>query len=63
MIDQVDGSVTEYRFSEQKENDAIPEGRFRFSPPAGTETVESPSWSLKDVMQQTYGIALILISL
>jgi outer membrane lipoprotein carrier protein len=42
VIDQVDGSVTEYRFSEQKENDAIPEGRFRFSPPAGTETVDSP---------------------
>jgi outer membrane lipoprotein carrier protein len=40
VIDQVDGSVTEYRFSDQKENEAIPDGRFRFSPPAGTETVE-----------------------
>jgi len=37
----VDGSVTEYRFSGQKENEAIAEGRFRFTPPAGTETVES----------------------
>jgi outer membrane lipoprotein carrier protein len=41
VIDEVDGSVTEYRFSEQKENEAIPEGRFQFSPPPGTETVES----------------------
>ena len=41
VIDQVDGSVTEYRFNDQKENEAIPEGRFQFSPPAGTEAVES----------------------
>jgi outer membrane lipoprotein carrier protein len=40
-INEVDGSVTEYRFSDQKENEAIPEGRFQFSPPPGTETVES----------------------
>jgi outer membrane lipoprotein carrier protein len=41
VINEVDGSVTEYRFSEQKENEAISEGRFRFSPPSGTETIES----------------------
>ena len=41
VINEVDGSVTEYRFSGQKENEAIAEGRFRFTPPAGTETVES----------------------
>jgi outer membrane lipoprotein carrier protein len=41
VINEVDGSVTEYRFSEQKEDGDIPEGRFRFRPPAGTETVES----------------------
>jgi outer membrane lipoprotein carrier protein len=40
MIDDVDGSQTEYRFSGQKENAPIPEGRFQFKPPAGTETVE-----------------------
>jgi len=40
-INEADGSVTEYRFSEQKEDEAISEGRFRFSPPPGTETVES----------------------
>jgi outer membrane lipoprotein carrier protein len=42
LIDEVDGSVTEYRFSGQKENEAIPNGRFRFIPPPGTETVDSP---------------------
>jgi outer membrane lipoprotein carrier protein len=40
MIDEVDGSTTEYRFSDQKENAAIPDGKFKFRPPAGTETVE-----------------------
>ncbi len=40
VINEVDGSATEYRFSDQKENEAIPEGRFQFSPPKGTETVE-----------------------
>jgi outer membrane lipoprotein carrier protein len=40
VIDEVDGSATEYRFSEQKENVEIPEGRFEFNPPAGVETVE-----------------------
>ena len=40
-MNEVDGSVTEYRFSDQKENEAIPEARFQFSPPPGTETVES----------------------
>jgi outer membrane lipoprotein carrier protein len=40
VMDEVDGSVTEYRFSDEKENEAIPEGKFHFTPPAGTETVE-----------------------
>jgi outer membrane lipoprotein carrier protein len=37
---QVDGSVTEYRFSGQKENAPITESAFHFTPPAGTEVVE-----------------------
>ncbi len=41
VINEVDGSATEYRFSGAVENEAIPEVRFEFSPPAGTETVES----------------------
>jgi len=40
VIDQVDGSTTEYRFTDQKENVAISERQFEFTPPAGTETVE-----------------------
>ena len=40
VINDVDGSVTEYRFSDEKEDVSIPKGRFEFSPPAGTETVE-----------------------
>ncbi len=41
VINEVDGSATDYRFSDQKENAAIPDGRFEFIPPPGTETVES----------------------
>jgi len=40
VINEVDGSATEYRFSGQKENVAIPAGRFEFAAPAGTEVVE-----------------------
>src|SRR5277367_4405653 len=40
VINDVDGSVAEYRFSDQKEDVSIPAARFEFSPPAGTETVE-----------------------
>jgi outer membrane lipoprotein carrier protein len=39
-IDDVDGSVTEYRFTDQQENAPLPGGWFHFRPPAGTETVE-----------------------
>ena len=40
VIDEVDGSTTDYRFSDPKENIEIPAGRFEFVPPAGTEVVE-----------------------
>jgi outer membrane lipoprotein carrier protein len=40
VIQEVDGSVTEYRFSEQKENVEIADERFRFKPPPGIEIVE-----------------------
>ena len=39
-IEEVDGSVTEYRFSEQREDLAVPDDRFNFSPPAGVEVIE-----------------------
>ena len=40
VIEEVDGSVTEYRFSQQKEDAAVPEQRFHFAPPPGVEVVE-----------------------
>ena len=40
VIGQVDGSVTEYRLQEQKENVQVPDERFQFAPPEGVETVE-----------------------
>ena len=40
VIQEVDGAATEYRFSQQKEDVAVADGRFEFRPPAGTETVE-----------------------
>jgi outer membrane lipoprotein carrier protein len=40
LIDEVDGSTTEYRFSEQKENVGIGDERFRFTPPPGVETID-----------------------
>jgi outer membrane lipoprotein carrier protein len=40
VINEVDGSVTEYKLTEQREDESIPDARFQFRPPAGTETVE-----------------------
>jgi len=35
-----DDATTEYRFSDQKENVAVADQRFRFEPPPGVETIE-----------------------
>jgi outer membrane lipoprotein carrier protein len=40
VIEEVDGSTTEYRFSDQKEDVTITDGRFDFTPPPGSETVD-----------------------
>jgi outer membrane lipoprotein carrier protein len=40
QIEQMDGSVTKYRFDGQKENIEVADRQFVFSPPAGVETVE-----------------------
>jgi len=40
QFEEADESVTEYRFSEQRENAAIADQRFRFSPPPGVEIVD-----------------------
>jgi outer membrane lipoprotein carrier protein len=39
-IEEADGGVTEYRFSQQKENITVEDARFRFTPPTGVETIE-----------------------
>ena len=40
QFEEADGSVTEYRFSEQRENVEFADQRFRFRPPPGVEIVE-----------------------
>jgi outer membrane lipoprotein carrier protein len=40
QFQQVDDSVTEYRFSQESENGLIVEDRFHFAPPPGVEIVE-----------------------
>jgi outer membrane lipoprotein carrier protein len=40
QLDDVDGSTTEYRFSQPKEDLAIADHLFRFTAPPGVETVE-----------------------
>ena len=39
-IEQVDGSVTEYRFTNQRENVAVPDQQFQFSAPDGVEVID-----------------------
>ena len=40
IVKAMDGSSTEYRFTDQKEDVPIADGRFQFKPPAGTEVVD-----------------------
>ncbi len=39
VVDELDGSVTEFRFLQQRENVEIPDQQFRFVPPPGVEIV------------------------
>jgi len=41
IVNEVDGSTTEFRFSQQKENLPLADQRFRFSPPPGVEMIET----------------------
>ena len=41
VVNDVDGASTEYRFDNQRENQPIADERFRFSPPAGVELIET----------------------
>jgi outer membrane lipoprotein carrier protein len=40
VVDELDGSVTEFRFLQQHENVEIPDAKFHFTPPAGVEVVQ-----------------------
>lgn len=41
MVNEVDGSSTEYSFANRRENQPIADQRFRFSPPPGVEVIEA----------------------
>jgi outer membrane lipoprotein carrier protein len=45
VIEEADGSITEFQFKDQKENVALADARFRFTPPPGVETVEATELS------------------
>src|SRR5579863_8672498 len=40
LIEEVDGSVTEYRFTNQRENVVVPDRQFRFTVPDGVEVID-----------------------
>jgi outer membrane lipoprotein carrier protein len=40
LIDEADGSTTDYRLAGQRENLSIPDESFRFVPPSNTEVIE-----------------------
>lgn len=41
VAEELDGSSTEFRFRNQRENVAIPDARFLFHPPPGVETIQA----------------------
>jgi len=43
LIQSVDESITEYRFSSQRENVELADRQFQFTPPPGSETVDEAS--------------------
>ena len=45
VVEELDGSVTEFRFLQQRENVEIPDQQFRFTPPAGVEVVAGADFS------------------
>ena len=61
VMNEVDGSVTEYRFSDQKENEAIPDGRFRVQSTAGDGDGGERAWNVEDLDAADARIALIRI--
>lgn len=45
VIDEGDGSTTEFQFANEKANIALADAKFKFTPPLGVETVEAPDIS------------------
>jgi len=43
LVNEVDGSSTEYSFGNQRVNQPVADQRFRFFPPAGVEVIEAQS--------------------
>jgi len=41
IVEEVDGSTTEFRFTDITEDPAVEDAKFRFTPPAGVEVIES----------------------
>ncbi len=41
LAEELDGSSTEFRFRNQRENVSIPDDRFQFHPPAGVELIQA----------------------
>ncbi len=41
VIHEIDGSTTEFRFGKMLLNTAIPDARFRFTPPAGVQVIDA----------------------
>jgi outer membrane lipoprotein-sorting protein len=39
-VEELDGSVTEFRFLQQRENVQLADQHFRFTPPPGVEVVQ-----------------------
>jgi outer membrane lipoprotein carrier protein len=40
VVEELDGSITEFRFLQQRENVQLPDQHFRFTPPPGVEVVQ-----------------------
>ena len=40
MVDELDGSTTEFTFSDEQHNPPLPDGSFEFKPPAGVEVLQ-----------------------
>jgi outer membrane lipoprotein carrier protein len=41
VLEEADGAITEYRFTDQKEDVPVSDKSFEFSPPPGVETIET----------------------